>query len=83
MTDPHGEWKFLTLIAIPGPQSLIPIPIPAQFDFVDSDSSRNVTDSRIGIVHHWLRASKQYFPSRQGNKTLSGFSTVEYTSTVC
>ena len=52
------------LIPIPWPQSLIPI--PAQFDFLDSgsDSSRNVTDSGIdsdsgiGIVHHWLIVSK-------------------------
>ncbi len=38
----HGEWKSL-------PRSLIPI--PAQFDFVDSnsDSSRNVTDSGIDL----------------------------------
>ena len=27
--------------------------IPAQFDFLDSDSSKKWSDSEIGIKHHW------------------------------
>ena len=50
--------KSLIPILIQGLKLLIPVPIPAYFDILDSDTSKSgLIPELIGIVHQWSGAS--------------------------